>query len=67
MKLSDKLDAIAAGSSFFGDALYAAYESETITTANDRQMLARYLYGAELTSDRFRLQELAMHFREGGR
>lgn len=66
MKLSDKLDAIAAGSGFSGEALYSAYESETITTANDRRMLARYMYGCELAADRFRLQDLAINFREAG-
>ena len=62
MKLSNELNNIAQGYSFNGKALREAYDSETITTTNDRQMLSRYMHGAELSSDRFRLQDLAMQF-----
>ena len=66
MKLSKELFNIAQGVSFNGSALREAYESETTTTANDRQMLSRYMHGAELRSDRFRLQDLAIEFAKTG-
>jgi hypothetical protein len=66
MKLSDKLNAIAFGSCFYGEALRLAYKSETITTNKDKYMLSRYMHGAELTTDWFRLQELAIKFAING-
>lgn len=62
MKLSIELQNIAQGDSFNGASLREAYDSESVTTANDRQMLSRYMHGAELSSDRFRLQDLAVQF-----
>lgn len=66
MKLSDKLNAIANADCFYGEALRLAYESETITTNKDKYMLSRYMHGAELTTDRFRLQDLAIKFAING-
>ncbi len=63
MKLSDKLNAIAAGSAFYGEALRAAYETETVSE-KDKQILSRYMHGSELSSDRFRLQDLAIKLLE---
>ena len=63
MQLHDKLQAVAQGDSFYGEALYEALE-HPLTTKNDKSMLMRYLYGSELTSDRMRLQELAIYIQE---
>ena len=57
-----ELEATAEGISYYGNALYVALDHPA-TTANDRQMLRRYLYGSELSSDRFRLQDLAIKIR----
>jgi hypothetical protein len=62
-KLAEQLNDIAQGSSYYGDALYVALE-HPVTTCNDKQMLARYLYGSELLSDRIRLQELSNYILE---
>ena len=58
MKLSHRLQNIADGVFFDGGALREAYDLEHTTTANDIQMLSRYMYGSEVTMDRFRLQDL---------
>lgn len=63
MKLHNKLQAIAQGESFYGQALYDALE-HPITTKNDKSMLMRYLYGSELTNDRMRLQDLSICIQE---
>lgn len=63
MNLSDKLDKIASGHTYFEHALYDALDHPA-TTNNDKQMLMRYLYGSELSNDRFRLLELAIYIRE---
>jgi hypothetical protein len=62
MKLSDKLNAIANADCFYGESLYAAYESEIITTEKDKRVLHRYMHGSELSADRFYLQDLAIRF-----
>ena len=58
MKLSHRLQNIADGVYFDGGALREAYDLEHTTTANDIQMISRYMHGAEVTADRFRLQDL---------
>lgn len=60
MKLSNKLNAIASGESFYGNALYQAIELDDILTTEDKRMLHRYMHGSELTADRFRLQDLVI-------
>lgn len=60
--LAIDLDSIADGSNYSEESLYLALDHPA-TTANDKQMLVRYLYGVELSSDRFRLQDLAMEIR----
>jgi hypothetical protein len=67
MKLSDKLNAIANADCFYGESLYAAYESEIITTEKDKRVLSRYMHGSELTADRFHLQDLAIRFAMKGK
>jgi len=66
MKLSDKLHAIASGSCFYGEALWTAYESENITTENDKRLISRYMHGSELMSDYFDMQDLANRFAQTG-
>jgi hypothetical protein len=66
MKLSDKLNAIAAGSRFYGEALWTAYESEKVTTEKDKHTISRYMHGSELMSDYFDLQDLAIRFAQEG-
>lgn len=66
MKLSDKLHAIANADCFYGEALYSAYELDKVVTKKDKYMLHRYMHGAELTTDRFRLQILAIKLAEMG-
>lgn len=60
MKLSEKLNAIANADCFYGKALYSAYELDNIVNEKDKRMLHRYMHGAELRTDRFRLQDLAI-------
>ena len=62
MKLSDKLNAIANADCFYGEALYAAYEFDNVVTEKDKRVLHRCMHGAELSSDRFRLQDIAIKF-----
>lgn len=66
MKLSQRLQNIADGVYFDGEALRLAYELEHSTTSNDRQMLSRYMHGAEVSSDRFRLQDLIVELSSKG-
>lgn len=61
--LADKLDEIAQGETFSCDALASA-KIHPVTTNNDALMLNRYLFGANCSDDRFRLQELAIYIRE---
>jgi hypothetical protein len=61
MKLSDKLNAIANDDCFYGESLYAAYESE-IANEIDKRVLSRYMHGSQLSLDRFHLQDLAIRF-----
>ena len=60
--LADKLDDIAMGNYFDGAALWEAYEHEKVT-CNDKKIIMRYMYGAELSCDRFRLQDIAINLR----
>ena len=60
MKLSHKLQDISDGNYFDGAALWEAYNLDHTTTENDIRVLSRYMHGAELSSDRFRLQDLAI-------
>lgn len=60
MKLSHRLQNITDGVYFDGMALREAYDLEHTTTANDIQMLSRYMHGCELSGDRFRLQDLVI-------
>ena len=58
-QIAKELEATANGESYYGNALYVAMELPW-TSANDRQMLQRYLHGSELLSDRMRLQDFAI-------
>lgn len=59
MTLGDTLYAIAQGEMYSEKAIYQAMH-HPVTTGNDRDMLRRYAFGSFSSSDRFRLQELAI-------
>lgn len=61
-RIAFELDATANGISYYGNALYVALDLPEIT-AKEKSMLNRYLYGSELSNDRFLLQELAIKLR----
>jgi len=65
IQIAKELEAIALGSSYFGNALYVAMDLPW-TTKNDRDMLARYMYGSELKTDSKRLQDFAILTRFAG-
>jgi hypothetical protein len=65
IQIANELEAIALGHTYFGNALYVAMDFPW-TTKNDRDMLARYLYGSELKTDRPRLQDFAILTRFAG-
>ena len=47
------------GDGYYGNALYDAMEM-TQTTQHDREMLGRYMHGANMKTDHVKLQDLAM-------
>ncbi len=61
-ELADKLDAVASGNGYHGQALLDALGLDTLTLEN-KQMLRRYLYGADTGTDRFDLHGLAITLR----
>jgi len=61
--LADKLDAIALNQTFDTQALYNARQ-HPVVTSNDRQVLFRFDYGAQLGTDHIHLQEIANYIRE---
>ena len=62
--LANRLDGIALGNFYDGEALRIAYELEKIITHNDRQVLSRYMHGSETQEDRFKLQQICINLRE---
>ena len=61
-ELADKLDDLAAGNGYHGQAILDALGLDTLTMEN-KQMLRRYLYGADTGTDRFDLHGLAITLR----
>lgn len=61
--LSKRLYDLAQGEYFDGAALRLAYENDNVTN-KDRHVLSRYMHGAELCNDRFRLQDIAIKLQE---
>jgi len=61
-ELADKLDDLASGKGYHGQALLDALGLDTLTLEN-KQMLRRYLYGADTSTDRFDLHGLAITLR----
>jgi len=57
--LSQRLFDLAQGFYFDGAALRLAHESDIVTEA-EKRVLSRYMHGAELSADRFRLQDIAI-------
>ena len=64
--LAEKLQATAQGAAFYGEALREAYELPYLTY-NEKHTIHRYMHGAELRSDRFRLQDIAIMVDQDGR
>ena len=59
-KIADGLDAIASGKFFDGKALNDALElPDNIVCDSYKKMIHRYTTGGELSSDRFKIQQLA--------
>lgn len=65
-EISKGLNSTALNNGYDGKALRMAYDSESITTKNDKDMLSRFMNGAELKTDYIRLQELANEFSKIG-
>lgn len=65
MKLSDQLDAIALGNSYSSQALFDAMNHPCVTS-NDSQILSRYIWGTETSTDHIELQQIAIYIRESG-
>jgi hypothetical protein len=63
-RIAQELDQTAQGYSYYGNALYVAMGMPGVTD-DERRMLHRYMNGSELTTDRLRLQELAIKLRDG--
>ena len=61
-ELADKLDALASGNGYHGQALLDALGLDTLTLEN-KQMLRRYLYGAHTGNDMHDLHGLAITLR----
>ncbi len=61
-ELADKLDDLASGNGYHGQAILDALGLDTLTMEN-KQMLRRYLYGADTGTDRFDLHGLAITLR----
>lgn len=64
-QIAKELDLTANGESYYGNALYVAMDLPFITK-NDKACLMRYLYRGELSSDRFKLQDIATIVRNKG-
>lgn len=62
-ELSDKLDMIALGNGWSGEALYIA-EHHPVVTFNDRIVIRRYQHGINSGTDHCRLQDIARYIRE---
>lgn len=62
-KLADTLDKIALGESYSASVLMQAIEHPAVT-ANDTQVLSRYMWGTELSTDHAALQQIAIYIRE---
>lgn len=58
-QIARELNATASGESYYGNSLYVSLDMPWITK-QDALMLHRYLHGSELSSDRFKLQNLAI-------
>lgn len=59
-----ELQKTAAGDSYYGNALYVALDMPELSS-EEKDVLHRYLHGSELTTDRMRLQEIAIKVVEG--
>lgn len=58
-QIARELQATAQGDAYYGNALYVARDMPQIT-GNDRDCLTRWLFGTQTSSDRFRLQDIAI-------
>ena len=58
-RIAWELERTAMGDGYYGNALYDAMEM-TQTTQHDREMLGRYMHGANMKTDHVKLQDLAM-------
>lgn len=64
-QIANELQATAQGNTYYGNALYVALDFPFLTR-NDRDCIHRYLHGSELSSDRFRLQDIAILIKNNG-
>jgi len=62
MKLADQLDSIALGNSYSANALYEAMQHPCVTS-NDSQVISRYIWGTETSTDHIALQQIAIYIR----
>lgn len=62
-KLANDLDKIALGESYSASVLMQAIEHPAVT-ANDTQVLSRYIWGTESSTDHLALQQIAIYIRE---
>ena len=62
-RIAHELEQTAQGYSYYGNSLYVALDIPVATDA-DKRMLHRYLHGSELSTDRIRLQDLAIRIRQ---
>lgn len=61
-RIADELDATAHGHAYYGNALYVAKDVPGLTAA-DRACLDRWATGADTSSDRFDLMDIAIRIR----
>lgn len=66
IQIAKELEVTANGDSYYGNSLYVALDLPW-ATEKDKQMLHRYLHGSELSTDRFRLLDLAILTRMEGK
>lgn len=62
-KLSQRLQDVAQGEYFDGQALRMAYDSDLLSEG-DKKVIARYMHGSEMSFDRFRLQTIVIKLNE---
>lgn len=58
--LSQRLQDVAQGEYFDGEALRMAYNSDLLSDG-DKKVIARYMHGSEMSNDRFRLQTIVIN------